>query len=96
MPLEAPIVATPGTVLVQLPPGVLLCVIVAPTHNAVGPVITGRGMIPIVALPLIVRLQPAVLVAFTVYMPAAVCNPKSNIPPVPISVVPPVVPLYNW
>lgn len=40
-PLEAPIVATEGTVLVQLPPGVLLWVMVAPTHNAVGPVITG-------------------------------------------------------
>ena len=52
---------------------------------------------PIVALYAIPELQPvAGLVACTLYVPAAVCIPKSMLLPVPVTAAPTVaVPLYN-
>lgn len=45
IPLEAPIVATEGARLFQLPPPASVSAIVAPTHNAVGPPIAaGTGL----------------------------------------------------
>ena len=51
-----------------------------------------------VALPLIPMVHVLDgLTADTVYVPAAVCNPKSIEPPVPDTALPTaVLPLYNW
>ena|SRR5579872_3664570 len=43
IPVDEPIVATAGVPLAHVPPGVDTSVIVAPTHNAVGPVIVGKA-----------------------------------------------------
>ena len=78
-PLITPVVLTigaiPGALLLQVPPGVAsVAVIVVPGHNAVGPPIgDGGGLMVIVALPVIVRVQEVVtFVATTVYIPATV------------------------
>jgi hypothetical protein len=66
MPVTTPVVgatvATAGALLLQVPPGVTsVTVIVVPGHNAVGPPIAaGNGLTVIVALPLIVLVQPVV------------------------------------
>lgn len=67
--MPAPIVATEGVLLAHVPDGVAsVSVMVAPGHNAVGPVMAaGDGLTVIVALPLIRSVQPVVaLVATTV------------------------------
>ena len=100
IPLADPIVATPGVLLDQRPPPVAsVSVIVAPTHNADGPTIgAGNGLTVIVALPVIILVQPVIeLEATTIYMPAAACRPKSSAPPVPgIGKPTDVPPLNNW
>ena len=68
MPLEAPITATAGALLTQEPPPASVNVMVALIHTAEGPEIAaGKGLTTIVALPVIVAVQPVVtLVAITV------------------------------
>jgi hypothetical protein len=69
MPVVAPMVATPRVLLAHVPPGVAsVSVIVAPTHNADGPTMAaGKGLTVIVALPVIVLVQPVIaFVATTV------------------------------
>jgi hypothetical protein len=69
IPEAAPIVATAGLLLLHVPGAVAsVRVIVVPGHNAVGPIIgAGSGLTVIVALPVIVAVQPVVvLVAVTV------------------------------
>ena len=68
IPVELPMVAMAGKLLVQFPPPPSVSIIVEPTHTAVGPEIgAGNGFTIIVALPVILLLQPVpVFVAVTV------------------------------
>jgi hypothetical protein len=64
----APIVATAGVLLLQIPPVVAsVSVIVVPGQSADGPtIIAGNGFTLIITLSFIIRLQPvALLVACT-------------------------------
>ena len=68
-PVVLPMVATDGVPLLHVPPVVRsVSVIVAPAHTAVGPLMAaGAGLTMIVALPVIVLVQPvAAVVACTV------------------------------
>ena len=67
-PVVLPMVAIAGRLLIHTPLPVSVTVIAEPVHTAVGPPIAaGSGLTTIVALPLIVRVQPvAVLLATTV------------------------------
>jgi hypothetical protein len=53
-------------------------------HTAVAPLITGSALTVMVALPVIVLVQPVVtFFAITVYTPPVVSGPKLSGPPVP-------------
>jgi len=59
MPVVNPTEALPGALLVQVLPGILDdSVMVAPTHNAVGPVMMGKGLTFTVTEPVMVLPQP--------------------------------------
>ena len=59
IPVVNPTEAFPGILLPQVEPGILDDnVAIAPTHNPVGPVITGKGLMLTVTVPVIVLKQP--------------------------------------
>ena len=97
VPVVATTVATPVLLLAHVPAyPAAVSAIDAPTHTAVGPVIVGAVLTAIMALPVIILVHPVtVLVANTVYVPAADSSPKSIGPPVPGTVVTGVLPLSN-
>ena len=104
MPVTIPVLPTPATVLallVQFPPATESDnAIELPIHTLPGLVMEeGSGLTVTVALPVMLFVQPVVvvLVAVTLYVPAAVIEPKLIELPVPDTGLPTdVAPLYNW
>ena len=99
MPVDAPMDAMPGELLLHEPPDVVSDnKIVLPAHTFVLPVIgAGEGFITTTAEPVINTLQPVTAsVATTVYVPDET-DPKLRDAPVPASADPTgVAPLNNW
>lgn len=63
IPLVSPTVATPVLLLAQVPPPVFVRVVVVPAHKAVAPIMgLGNGFMVMVALPVIVAVQPVLAV----------------------------------
>src|ERR1043165_6449645 len=97
-PDAAPTDATGALLLLHTPPDTVFPKVTdAPWQTDVGPEIAeGAGSIVITADPIILLLQPGVEVANTVYVPAAVIEPKLKATPAPPTGEPTVDdPLYN-
>jgi len=98
-PVSEPTVATDVEPLLQAPPvnPGAVSIIEAPAQTAVGPLMVGVGFTVTTTLPVIEpEHRVEALVPVIVYVPTAICSPKSKLLPVPATGGPAIAaPLYN-